>query len=478
MNAVIDALFAEWTTRGEPPPSSAGIVAVSGGRDSMVLLHALGLEAGARGWRLVVAHLNHGWRGAAADADVAFVADAAGRRGLEFVSERVDTDAARRSGESREMAARRLRHAFLAKVARDRGCAWIALGHHGGDQAELFLQRLLRGTGAAGLGGMRSSSPSPADPGVRLVRPFLSLESGQVGALAEHWGLTYREDATNVDLEYGRNRVRHELMPYLRRHFQPALERVLVREQVLLRDQSEFLEGLALEWSEQETEAGRAGFDALPVALQREVLRLRARDLGSELDFEKLERLRTRPGVPVDVDADRRCVADGRGGVCLVSGRDEAPGFSDRNLAVDLTSTTGDGVVAFGGGTLRWETVEHAGGAVSGPARGGRSRAVSSSGTVEECFDADVLGPRVVLRHWQPGDRFEPIGLGANAKVQDLWTSARVPSDERRTRVIAQIPDGPIFWIDGLRIGECAKVGERTRRILIWRWDRGAGATA
>jgi tRNA(Ile)-lysidine synthase len=90
-----------------------------------------------------------------------------------------------------------------------------------------------------------------------------------------------------------------------------------------------------------------------------------------------------------------------------------------------------------------------------------------------ESFDADAVGRVVRLRHWRPGDRFQPIGLGAEARLQDLFTNARVPAEERRKRVVAQAAGGRLFWVEGLRIGEVAKRTSATQRCLSWRWQRG-----
>ena len=468
MHAEIDTLASVVTRHGVIPCSSAGVVAVSGGRDSMVLLHALDQEKEGRGWRLVVAHYHHGLRGAAADDDEAFVAKAAGRYGLEFVSERGDVEAARVSGESWEMAARRLRHAFLARTARERGCGWVALGHHGGDQAELLLLRLLRGAGPDGLGGMKMSAPSPADPSVSLVRPMLPMESGAVEALAEAWGIAYRDDATNTDPTYRRNRVRHELMPYLRARFQPALERVLVREQVMLRDQADFVESLAREWLTERPRRGGRTFGELPPALQREVLRVQARALELPLDFEKLEGLRREPDVAIEVTAGRRCIRESTGSLREITADQVESRFCPDQLETVVGHGDVGGEVRFGGGFLRWDMVD----AVEGLAVRSPGANPVGGGTGEERFDAEVVGRRVLLRHWQPGDRFAPIGLGAAAKLQDLFTAARVSPEDRRRRVVAQNADGAIFWVEGLRIGECAKVTEVTRRTLVWRWSR------
>ena len=121
----------------------------------------------------------------------------------------------------------------------------------------------------------------------------------------------------------------------------------------------------------------------------------------------------------------------------------------------------GRGEVSFGGGALQWRVVE---------VDGAEWRA-SGEGDGEQ-FDGDRIGAGIRLRHWRPGDRFRPIGMEAAVKLQDLFTNAHIPADQRRRLVIAETRDGDVFWVEGLRIGDLARLTERTRRRLIWQWRR------
>jgi tRNA(Ile)-lysidine synthase len=472
------------------------VVAVSGGRDSMVLLSALDRCRARLGWRLVVAHFHHQLRGTEADADQAWVAVTAARFGMPFVAGTADVAAMRTPGESWETAARRLRHGFLARVARDQGCSRVALGHHAGDQAELFLLRLLRGAGSAGLGGMREASPSPADSGITLVRPMLHCRGAEVEDLAREWAVEFRVDATNRDTVHLRNRVRHELMPLLEARFQPGLEQILLREQALLRDQGDFMEATARDWLASMLHDPTPRFDRLAVALQREVLRVQAKRLSLGLDFEILERLRERPEEPMQLGPGLRVVRDVTGGLHVLKADLPRAGGGFLPQACDVPLGMGAGVVTFGGCAIEWSAASWADGSASGevcsnaqfsrdlieghgpgipdggthPTTAGETPAPMDPGF--ERLDGDVVGTRVRLRHWRPGDRFQPIGLRAAAKLQDLFTNARISAAERRHRVVAETECGQIFWVEGLRIGECAKIRPTTSRILTWRWAR------
>ncbi|MBL9138300.1 MAG: tRNA lysidine(34) synthetase TilS, partial [Verrucomicrobiales bacterium] len=224
------------------------VLAVSGGRDSMLLLEFMARLQPRLTARLVVAHFHHQLRGADADADQKLVQTAAAARHLPIEIGTAPVKDRRRKGESIESAARRLRHAFLARVARKHRCRFIATAHHGDDQVELFLLRLLRGAGGLGLGGMELVDPSPADPGIHLVRPFLNLDSVALSSAAVELGVNWREDSSNRDPAFARNRIRHELIPLLQRHYQPSLTRVLRRTATLLEDQATAIEDLARRW--------------------------------------------------------------------------------------------------------------------------------------------------------------------------------------------------------------------------------------
>ncbi|MGE3308969.1 MAG: tRNA lysidine(34) synthetase TilS [Limisphaerales bacterium] len=468
--------------RGGLPPGCGVVVAVSGGRDSMVLLEGLVRWRIEQRWRLVVAHFHHQLRGAEADADQAFVAVAAAKAGLPFVAGTADVEAARVSDESWEMAARRLRHAFLARVARDHGCTRIALGHHAGDQAELFLLRMLRGAGGSGLGGMMETGPSPADAAIVLVRPLLDFGSDEVGDLAREWRVEHRTDATNSDPTHWRNRVRHELMPLLASRFQPGIERVLVREQTLLRDQAVLIRRLAGDWLNRlgaSDDYKEPGFSDLDVALQREVVRAQLAALSLALDFEAVEALRAQPGRPIQVGPGRRVVREPSGRLRRLEEHSAEGLFCEDRMDVVLEGgrVPGAGTLRFGGGRLVWRVSARTdgegwdGSRELSPGEWERGRDAMPGAPVE-WLDADAVGPRVRLRHWRAGDRFRPIGLPAASKLQDLFTNARVPTAVRRRRVLAETEGGEIFWVEGLRIGHNVRQTEATARCLEWLWER------
>lgn len=433
------------------------LVAVSGGGDSVVLLDLLRRWAAAEGWRLAVAHFHHGLRGRDADADTAWVRRWARRLKLPCHVGRGDVRAlARARGLSLEAAARQARHAFLAATARALGASKIALAHHADDQVETFLLRALRGSGSEGLAGMKWKSPSPVDAAVTLIRPLLGESRAALRAYAAEAGLTFREDPSNRQTAPVRNRLRHRIVPALRR-VQPALTEVLPRTMALLGEEAEYLIEQAARWLRRR----RPAFATLHPALQRRVLQLQVRALGLEPDCGLIERLRLRPDEPLQAAGDLRLIRNAAGRVRTAplepAGFPAAPA---RELHLDLQSPAGAAV--FEGLQVRWRLRPRA--------PGQRLRLQPRPG--RECLDADRVGARVVLRHWRPGDRFQPLGLPHAAKLQDLFTNAKVPRAQRHQRGVATTESGEIFWVEGLRPGEAVRVTPASRRVLEWRWSR------
>ena len=475
-------------------PGEAAVVAVSGGCDSMVLLDLLARLATRTGWRLTVAHFNHRLRGRASNADVRFVREAARRRRLPCVTGQGAVRAhARDRGVSLEMAARELRHDFLARCARAAGATGILLAHHADDQVETFLLRLTRGAGAGALAGMKWVAPSPADPDARLLRPLLDTTRAELRDYARRRQIAFRLDATNSSLEPRRNLIRRRLLPWLKQRVQPAIVSTIRRIMTVVGDDAEVVDALARAWL-----AGRRRprFEALAAAVQRQAVVIELRRLGIEPTFERVERLRLDPGRPVAVGRPGRVVRD-EAGTLRYLGRNEAAGA--RPVPPDSGRAAPDRgrrpatharrqAVAAGvpnpEAAVTWEIGRVAG---TGEFAGVRFRWLVRAGRLRgrtrlepepgrERFDAGQVGHRVTLRLWQPGDRFQPIGLPGAAKLQDLFTNAKVPRAERRRRVLGVTGSGEIFWVEGLRIGERFKLTGATRRVLEWRWQRQPGS--
>ena len=204
-------------------------LAVSGGADSVALLALMADMQASHGFDAVVLHVDHGLRSDSAD-DARFVESLAGKYGLPFHALR--TRVRRRRGESVEMAARRVRLAFFARMTARLGLDAIATGHHADDVAETFILRLARGAGPEGLAGLK---PVSHVDGVPFIRPLLNVRDADLRRFLAERGLAWREDSTNADISIPRNNVRHVILPFLREHLDPHITEHLCKSAAILR---------------------------------------------------------------------------------------------------------------------------------------------------------------------------------------------------------------------------------------------------
>jgi tRNA(Ile)-lysidine synthase len=453
----------------------AVLVGVSGGLDSMTLLQLLHALSTRHRWKLAVAHFNHQLRGRSSDADEKLVRQTAAALKLPFIAARAEVrEFAEKSGLSIEMAARKLRHEFFVRAARERNISVVALAHHADDQVELFFLRALRGAGGEGLAGMKWRSPSPVNGKITLIRPLLATTKSELRKFASENEISFREDATNAQLDLPRNRVRHELLPLLRRRYQPALTRTILRLMEIVGAEAQVVGEMAQQWLDglkrvqqapRPAKRGEGGprkagpeegidFEILPVAVQRRVLQLQLVRLGVPADFELVERIRRSPDIFATVGPGFSAARDAAGRVNL---RAQAPvGFKVNELTVNLADRAGE--VDFNDVRFCWN-FEGTGKAV---------RLNQKAGC--EFFDADKVGRQITLRHWRAGDRFQPIGLKSAVKLQDLFTNQKIPRARRRDLVVAEAGNGRIFWVENLRMAEHFKLTPETKRRLVWRW--------
>jgi tRNA(Ile)-lysidine synthase len=222
------------------PDGTRVLAAVSGGGDSVALLHLLNRHARGRGLEIAVAHLDHALRRGSAG-DRRFVERVAGEMSLPCFAERRAVNELRRRDESPEESARRVRRAFLTEAAGAARSDQIVTGHTLDDQAETVLMRLARGAGPSALAGMAESGPGP------FVRPLLGIERAELRGYLERRGIEFREDPTNRDLRFDRNRVRRLVLPTLTEALNPRAARHVVDAAERLRGDARYLDDLAAE---------------------------------------------------------------------------------------------------------------------------------------------------------------------------------------------------------------------------------------
>lgn len=290
------------------PASGRYLIGVSGGRDSMALLHGVYLL----GYRkLIVCHLDHGLRGAAARADARLVEKQAKKLGLTFEGLRVDTrHAATREKKSLEHAARDLRYTFFASCAKKHRCRRLFLAHHADDQEETILHNFLRGSGAAGLAGMQEITRRN---GLTLIRPLLKITRKEISSFVKEHGIPFREDASNADSSHTRNRLRHEVLPAIRHVTGEASRDAILRAAEILHEENVWMESLLPHF---EKRLSCRTLRTMPLGMQRRVVWRWLQKLGiPQAGFAETSRVLTllndgsgpaRASLPGDFTARRR----------------------------------------------------------------------------------------------------------------------------------------------------------------------------
>ncbi|MEO0596775.1 MAG: tRNA lysidine(34) synthetase TilS [Chloroflexota bacterium] len=270
------------------------VVAVSGGADSLALMHWLAQHRAQIAPNLHIATLNHGIRDEA-DADTHFVSQQAQGLDLPVTVGEVDVPTfASENQLSIETAARQLRYTFLAQVARTIGAQHIATAHHADDQTETILMHIIRGAGIAGLQGMDFATPTPYNEDITLLRPFLTVNRSEVENYCSHHNLKPRHDASNDDTDYTRNKIRHDIVPHLQT-INPALNDALLRLSSLARTENDFIEThfqqtcLPHMTLGKRVSISREVFIRWHMALQRRALVYALHHLNGELSYDHVE---------------------------------------------------------------------------------------------------------------------------------------------------------------------------------------------
>lgn len=436
-------------------------IGVSGGADSVALVHLLNDLKSQFRLRLALAHVNHGLRGQASKDDERFVRAMARELDLPLHVEKVDVHKrAQQTGQSIEMAARDLRHAFFKKLAREHGYDRCALAHTANDQAETVLLRLLRGAGVTGLGGIRAHA---FVDGLSMIRPLLKAARSDLIEWLTSRGIAWREDASNIDTRFLRNRVRHELLPMLEERFNPSVRDTLVRSAELLQADEAFLStqadvALGRLLSSQEDGISIAAAAAIPLALQRRVFRswlmVNGMD-GADLHAEAIERLvrllhsgattATLPGGwRVQREEDRLLLNRG--------GDEDAPQPFKVRLRVPGETLLPDQGIRV---VTEWAPGIHR----PGTRNCGRLPA-SATLSAPKCGRAALW-----IQSWQPGDRFAPLGMEGSRKIQDIFVDEKVPQPLRH-KIPLLMCRNEIIWIPGYTIARDWAVPNESQQAL------------
>ncbi len=467
------------------------LVAVSGGPDSVCLLHILVRLREKLKVELHVAHLDHKLRGAESDADAQYVAQLAYQLGIPATVEArnvKDYQARRRT--SLEEAAREVRYTFLAEVAKSLGTECVAVGHTRDDNIETILMHLIRGTGTRGLRGLQPSSQwqSPENS-LTIIRPLLQLSRQETADYCHRYELEPRIDASNLSLPPLRNRIRHQLLPLLR-SYNPGIAEALLRTARIAGDDLAFLdkEGsrLLASIAQRQGEAfvlDKEEFLELPAGLQRHLLRETIKGLlGSLKDIEArhIEEIMAALSKP----AGKRLSLPG--GLVFIIEYNRYLLAPESAPQSPLPVIGGETVLRIPGETLfsGWRVTASILGSsqAEGKSEGAlapsetktplpldKGKGIKGIGLINDSFTAylnlEKVGVRTVVRCRQPGDRFQPLGMNQPKKLGEYMIDAKIPRAWRQQVPIVCSPEH-ILWVVGWQIDDRAKVTESTKQVL------------
>ena len=446
------------------------LAGVSGGPDSVALIHILHSLAPKYTLRLAIAHLNHGLRPSEADRDQAFVVSLAKNLEIPLYAETQDVQRYRKKHHlSIEEAARRLRYRFYHHTAEQQRCDKIALGHHVDDNAEQVLMAMLRGSGPLGLAGMPAVRPD------RIIRPLINLRRIDILDYLAARGLDYVVDSSNRDLRFLRNKIRTRLIPELQDKYNPKCVESLNRLATILSAEEEWLENHVQKFFtdalvfEQPGRLGlsRTGLTSKPTAVQRRLIRkavLQVKGNLRRIAFNHIEAVLklVRQGTPagaVDLpdgicvwrDGDRLLISESQHRRSRPhSGRlaSEVPDY--------LYELPGPGVISIKEAGLQIQFSEM-------PIK--QIADWRQTDPQIAFFDRDKLSFPLVTRNFRPGGRFSPLGVSGHQKLKKFFIDHKISRTERIKCPIV-LSRNKIIWVAGYRLDNAVKIDTHTRYVL------------
>lgn len=444
------------------------LVAVSGGPDSIALLHILQYLAPFYHLRLGIAHLNHCLRGPESDRDESFTRALSADLNLPLYTDKVDVNKFKcEYGLSLEEAARKARYSFFDEISQVHHYNKIALGHHGDDNAESVLMHLLRGSGPAGL------SAIPPIRQNKYIRPLINTRRSDILSFINDQGLSYVTDTSNTDLKFVRNRIRHELMPILRTSFNPNIVDTLNRLASVMRLEDEWIEGLTQSMFEGAVvfrQSDRVGLSLpyikqLPQAARRRIVRKAIADVKGNLKRISTRHIDDAIQLAVQGHFSSRLDFPGRTRILKTSEalwiikeagalRDAVPESSlCPEFSIELCKP---GMV----------TIEETGDSIIlSELAGAELPQAFAKDRHTAFFDRDAVQFPIVIRNPRPGDRFSPLGLNGSQKLKKFFIDHKVPHSTR-LKCPLLVSGGKIIWVAGHRLDNSVRIQPTTRRVL------------
>ena len=443
------------------------LVGVSGGADSIALLHVLNRFSIPKNYTLMVAHINHMTRGEDSFEDAQFVKNFAIKLGLPFFSREINVGEERlRLKKNFQEAARSIRYKFFEETLKRIGGNKIAVAHSADDQVETILMNFVRGSGLTGLAGI---------PQVRgkIIRPFLSFYRKDLEDYLEKNKISFREDLSNNNKKYLRNRVRHELIPYLKL-YNPNIKKSVEKMSLIVSQDDALLDQLTLDIFNQKFQSQKfiekkicwdiSDFLSNPIALRQRLIRETFFQITGNIfgltanHIRKIVRLFEFPKVGKSLHMPRNIIVTcNYDSVVFKQENKRSPKkiFNEnKSLSIPI-HIPGYTELTQGKIHVQTQILEE-------------KRAVSSLNPKKQAFlDLDQTGLFIKARYYRPGDRFRPLGMVGNKKLKSLFIDSKIPKSIRHQIPILTNAQDDIIWVYGQRIAHFCRVTDKTKKILF-----------
>jgi tRNA(Ile)-lysidine synthase len=443
-------------------PGDRVVVGVSGGPDSVALLHILKELTPQLKISLSIAHLNHGFRLNDSDRDAEYVQKLALELGLPVIVESRDVPAfIKEEGLSPENGARRARYDFFNKVVTRLKANKIALGHNADDQAETVLMRLLRGSGREGLSGIPPARELKPGSRVKIIRPLIEATREAIERYLKQNRIKTRLDASNIESVYLRNRIRLKLLPLLAK-YNPNIKSVLIRTAQVLGEEDRYLERIVDKHLKRivKKESGRVTLgiiklSSLSLPIQRRILRESLRVVkGDRFDIQLshiddiIGLLKARGKASLDLPGNILVTKEYRRLSLGFKKEKKVPPFKHSLKVPGITKIPEIGL-SFHAKVLSK-----------------KPRTLKEGSKKRAYFDYQRIKAPLFLRNREEGDRFQPLGMRGSKKLKDFFMDEKIPLKERE-RTSLLLSGKEIIWVVGHRISDKAKVTNKTKKVLM-----------
>ena len=433
------------------------LVALSGGPDSVCLLHILYMLKEELEIELGAIHINHMLRGEESEGDEEYTYKLCENLGIEYYIRRINIDyIAKEKGVSIEVAGRDSRYKAFEEIKQQFGYNKIAVAHNANDQAETILMRMMRGTGLEGLTGIKPKREGG------IIRPILCLEREIIEKHCDKYNLEPRIDRTNNERIYSRNKVRLDIIPYMKENFNTDIIEVMNRMASLLQKDNKCIEDIAQKCYDKYCEVGKTYiriskelFKNEDEAIVTRVIKMAFKEVSNSYQNFEMKHiydifLLVNKSTGKQINLTNNIVAE-KVYEDIILKENLVKTIFNNELELDKEELKGN--YEFGDYLINFEVINN------------NSNSKNYKNCLIKLFNYDKIDKRVIIRYRKDGDKINPIGMKGSKKIKDIFIDMKIPREERDQVPIVEI-DNNISWIVGLKVSDIYKIEKNTKEIL------------